>query len=138
MARPEDEARKHIDAALALAGWAVQDVAAMNLDAARGVLEKFEAAPFPLPPLAEQHRIVAEVDRLLSTADETEQALRAQLARAARLRQAVLKRAFEGKLVPQDPTDEPASALLARLRSQKPADPKGTPRARRRSPQRTD
>ena len=37
MARPEDEARKHIDAALALAGWAVQDVAAMNLDAARGV-----------------------------------------------------------------------------------------------------
>ncbi len=95
-------------------------------------------ASFPLPPLAEQHRIVAEVDRLLSTADETEQTLRAQLARAARLRQAVLKRAFEGKLVPQDPTAEPASALLARLRSQKPADPKRTPRARGRSAQGND
>jgi type I restriction enzyme S subunit len=71
----------------------------------------------PLPPLAEQARIVAEVDRLLSVADTTEQAVRAQLARARRLRQAVLKRAFEGKLVPQDPSDEPASALLARLQN---------------------
>ena len=115
-----------------------QRLASITTNIAHLTLEKFEAAPFPLPPLAEQHRIVAEIDRLLSTADETEQALRAQLARAARLRQAVLKRAFEGKLVPQDPADEPASALLARLRSQKPADPKRTPRARARSAPRAD
>lgn len=73
------------------------------------------SAPFPLPPLAEQQRIITEVDRLLSIADETETVLRAQRKRAEVLRRAVLKAAFEGKLVPQDPSDEPASALLARL-----------------------
>jgi type I restriction enzyme S subunit len=43
------------------------------------------------------------------------------LARAQRLRQAVLKRAFEGKLVPQDPNDEPASVLLNRIRGEREA-----------------
>ncbi|KYG08787.1 hypothetical protein BE21_21590 [Sorangium cellulosum] len=72
---------------------------------------------FPIPPVAEQHRIVAEVERLFSVAEEVEQTTRAQLARAQRLRQSVLKHAFEGKLVPQDPNDEPASALLDRIRA---------------------
>lgn len=80
-------------------------------------ITKLGALPVPLPPLAEQRRITAEVDRLLSAADTTEQAVRAQLTRARRLRQAVLKRAFEGKLVPQDPSDEPASVLLERIRA---------------------
>lgn len=56
--------------------------------------------PVPLPPLAEQHRIVAEVDRRLSVLDALDVNLDANLARCARLRQAVLKRAFEGRLVP--------------------------------------
>jgi type I restriction enzyme S subunit len=68
-----------------------------------------------LPPLAEQSRLVAEVDRLLSVADQTLAVVEAQLLRAQSLRQAVLRRAFEGKLVAQDPADEPASVLLARL-----------------------
>ncbi len=53
----------------------------------------------PLPPLAEQRRIVAEVERRLSVAKEVESAVQASLARAARLRQAVLRSAFEGRLV---------------------------------------
>jgi type I restriction enzyme S subunit len=53
----------------------------------------------PLPPLAEQHRIVAEVERRLSVVQELEQTIEANLKRAGRLRQAVLKMAFEGRLV---------------------------------------
>ncbi|MCA1942827.1 MAG: restriction endonuclease subunit S [Yonghaparkia sp.] len=58
--------------------------------------------PLPLPPLAEQHRIVAEVDRRLSVLDALDATLDANLARCARLRRAVLKRAFEGRLVPAE------------------------------------
>ncbi|KYF83894.1 hypothetical protein BE17_12845 [Sorangium cellulosum] len=68
-------------------------------------------------PVAEQRRILAEVARLQSITDEMEQVVNVQLARAQRLRQSVLKRAFEGKLVPQDPNDEPAIALLDRIRA---------------------
>jgi type I restriction enzyme S subunit len=75
-----------------------------------------------IPPLAEQHRIVAEVERRLSIADEAEATIEAALTRAERLRQAILKRAFEGKLVPQDPNDEPAGVLLERIHKQREAE----------------
>ncbi|MCB9764945.1 MAG: restriction endonuclease subunit S [Alphaproteobacteria bacterium] len=80
------------------------------------------ALPVPLPPLAEQHRIVAEVDRRLSVIDALESTVDTNLARCARLRQAILKRAFEGRLVPQDPRDEPAAEMLARVKAGGPAE----------------
>lgn len=75
------------------------------------------ALPIALPPLAEQHRIVTEVERCLSITDELEATIATNLKRAERMRQSILRRAFEGKLVPQDPTDEPATVLLDRLRA---------------------
>ncbi len=95
----------------------------------------------PLPPLAEQAAIVAEVDRRLSVTDAVEAQVEHALQRAASLRQAVLKSAFEGRLVPQDPTDEPADVLLRRLRDG-PVPPTSTsaatrsPRSKRESRQR--
>lgn len=73
--------------------------------------------PVPLPPLVEQQRIVAEVERHLSIIQAAENVVGANLKRAERLRQAILQRAFQGKLVSQDPTDEPASVLLERIRA---------------------
>jgi len=73
--------------------------------------------PVPLPPLAEQQQIVAEVERRLSVADEVERTVDASLKQAERLRQSILKRAFAGKLVPQDPNDEPAERLVERIRA---------------------
>jgi type I restriction enzyme S subunit len=73
--------------------------------------------PTPLPPLPEQQRIAVEVDRQLSESDELERTIHVEIERASRLCQAILRRAFEGKLVPQDPRDEPAGVLLERIRA---------------------
>jgi type I restriction enzyme S subunit len=62
--------------------------------------EQLLAMPVVLPPLAEQRRIVAEVERRLEGAQEVESVVAASVARAGRLRQSVLKSAFEGRLTP--------------------------------------
>ena len=75
--------------------------------------------PIPLPPLPEQQAIVSEVKSRLSVADEVEKIVTAELKRAEQLRQSILKKAFSGRLVPQDPNDEPASVLLERIKAEK-------------------
>ncbi|RDJ14689.1 restriction endonuclease subunit S [Rhizobium phaseoli] len=117
--------------------------------------EKMDRLSVPLPPLAEQHRIVAKVDQLMALCDELEAARTAREAKRDRLtaaslarlnapapetfrddarfalcavpaltarpdqikqlRQTILNLAVRGKLVPQDPADEPASELLKRI-----------------------
>jgi type I restriction enzyme, S subunit len=73
--------------------------------------------PVPLPSLAEQGELLQLVAERLTVLDAVESQVAANLARAARLRQSILKRAFEGRLVPQDPNDEPAEKLLERIRA---------------------
>jgi type I restriction enzyme S subunit len=92
------------------AGKQTTNLASINL----GILRRF---PVPIPPAAEQVEIISQVDETLSQIDAAEKQIEHGLLRAARLRQSILKRAFEGKLVPQDPKDEPASTLLERLRA---------------------
>lgn len=92
---------------------------------------KLRGLPVALPPLEEQVRIVAEVERQMSFIDACERAVDAGLERSAALRRSVLKAAFEGRLVPQDPTDEPASVLLERMRAEREAAPKAKKRRTR-------
>ena len=121
---------------------------------------KWEAIPIPLPPLAEQHRIVAKVDELMALCDQLEQQTEASLGAhqtlvetllsaltsaadhaqfvsawqriaghfdtlftteesIAQLKQTILQLAVMGKLVPQDPNDEPASELLKKIAAEK-------------------
>lgn len=77
--------------------------------------------PVPLPPRAEQAQIADEAERLLTLADAAHEILVANALRTDRLRQAILKWAFEGRLVDQDPTDEAAPKLLERIRAEREA-----------------
>jgi type I restriction enzyme, S subunit len=95
-------------------------------------------APVPLPPFNEQRQIVALWRHIESQIGALAGSVPAESRRGQALRQAVLKAAFSGQLVPQDPRDEPASALLARLAAQAaeaPAAPRrrGRPAGRRLS-----
>ena len=75
--------------------------------------------PVPVSSRAEQHQIVAEIESRLSVCDKLEESIAQSLLQAEALRQSILKKAFEGKLVPQDPNDEPAEKLLARIRAER-------------------
>ena len=85
--------------------------------------DKVAEAFFPLPPLAEQKRIVAKIEELLPHIEEYDKAeskvskLNAEF--PEQLKKSILQWAIQGKLVPQNPEDEPASVLLERIRAEK-------------------
>ena len=70
---------------------------------------------FPVPPLPEQERIVAEIEKQFTRLDQAVASLRRLQSNLARYKASVLKAACEGRLVPQDPADESADQLLARI-----------------------
>ncbi len=81
--------------------------------------EIIKALLIPVPTLDEQKQIVAEIEKRFEIADEAERVIAENLEKAEQLKQSILKKAFEGRLVPQDPTDEPASVLLAKIKAER-------------------
>jgi type I restriction enzyme S subunit len=79
---------------------------------------RVQSIEIPLPSLDQQDRIVADLDVSLSVLERFMTTIDDTLARSAQLRHAILGRAFSGLLVPQDPADEPAERLLARIARQ--------------------
>ncbi len=80
---------------------------------------KVKAFLMPLACVDEMEEVVRKIEIAFDAAALTEIAIKTELTRAAALRQSILKDAFSGKLVPQDPNDEPADVLLARIRAER-------------------
>lgn len=76
---------------------------------------------FPLAPLDEMDEIVRSVNQALDAISEQEMAIEISLKQSSAQRQNILRAAFAGQLVPQDPNDEPASVLLERIRAERAA-----------------
>jgi type I restriction enzyme S subunit len=91
---------------------------------------QLKSCQIPLAPLNEQQAIVAEIESRLSVCDKIEETIEQSLKQSESLRQSILKKAFEGKLVPQDPNDEPASVLLARIKDERESNNIETPKPR--------
>ena len=72
-----------------------------------------------IPSLEEQEQIVSQIEQGFSLIENSQRIVNSTLQTLETMRMSVLKQAFEGKLVPQDPNDEPASVLLERIKKQK-------------------
>lgn len=88
------------------------NLASINMTVLKGL-------PLSLPSLAIQKEIVKTLEMHLSTYDKLEQLVDETLAKSDALRQSILKKAFEGRLVSQDPNDEPANTLLERIKAER-------------------
>ena len=81
-----------------------------------GILHR---VPVPVCSRHEQDEALREIDRQYSTLDQIEAGIDSWIAKSITLRQSILKKAFSGQLVPQDPDDEPASVILDRIKAQR-------------------
>lgn len=97
----------------------IEDMAATTAGQYNVRLSSLKDICIPLPPTAEQERIISEFERRQSIADNLEKAVSTNLERAEVLRQRILKHAFEGKLVSQGSSDESAEKLLEKILSEK-------------------
>jgi type I restriction enzyme S subunit len=82
-------------------------------------LEDLRKATITYIPNEEQASLVLEIESRLSVCDKIEESIEQSLKLSEALRQSILKKAFEGKLVPQNPNDEPATVLLERIRQER-------------------
>ncbi len=87
-------------------------------------LTTLKSFPVPAPPLSEQQALVAELQAIMRNEDRLQSDLDRAERRSITLRRSILSRAFSGRLVPQDPSDEPASVLLERIAASRAAKPR--------------
>ncbi|MDA0307524.1 MAG: restriction endonuclease subunit S [Proteobacteria bacterium] len=98
--------------------WATNQAAG---DKPRVKYDQISQYVFGIPSLREQQKIVEEIESKFSVIDQLEKDIAENLKRCELLRQSILKKAFSGQLVAQDPNDEPASELLKRIKTEKAA-----------------
>ncbi len=101
----------------------------------KGVKE-LKAMPIPIPPLKEQNEIVHVALRALNGIDILESTLEHANSHIENIDQSILSKAFRGELVPQDPNDEPASELLARIQAAREADATTKNSSKKKTPRR--
>ena len=110
----------------------IESLATGNQESMRNIgQERIAQIRVPLPPPAEQARITTAIEDIESLTLKQLSTVRDNRRRCQRLRQSILKWAFEGKLIDQDPNDEPASALLERIRAEQAAATSARPKHRR-------
>jgi type I restriction enzyme, S subunit len=83
------------------------------------IQDRFFTLEIPLPTIAEQRTIVERINAQVALIQDQEQSIDLSLKQSAAQRKNILKAAFSGQLVPQDPNDEPASVLLERIRAER-------------------
>ena len=97
-------------------------------------LNNIRSVKVSIPCLEEQKQIVLQIKSLLSIEDKLIDSIDVELQRVELLRQSILKKAFSGQLVPQDPNDEPAAVLCDRIRAAKAAQPQAAKKPRQSKP----
>lgn len=96
-------------------------------------LGRFISLAVPVPPIQEQDQLIALLSEAVGEAVAQETGIELSLKRTAAQRQNILRAAFAGELVPQDPSDEPASVLLERIRAERAAQAKPKTRGRKKA-----
>ena len=136
---PEQIARDRIDDRLREAGWHVQNKNALDFSAGLGIAVReyqTDIGPADYVLFADRQAVgVVEAKPYSWGGQAHDSRIEAALAHAVALRQSILKKAFSGKLIPQEPDDEPALALLSRIRANRDEGSTTKPRrpARRRA-----